>query len=140
MCRTRSRRPNPGGGASRSARPDQLVLAVALDQVGVDRGGEARVVELDADELAPVALAGAQPACADLDLPYEDAVVGLRFAALFGRRDRDLGLEAHGLDGAAEAGVALGEGADGCHDSESPFVDLGRAHRGLDGSGRAGRA
>src|SRR5947208_2545721 len=67
-CRKQSRRPgSPGGGVLRSARPDQLVLPVALDQVCVDRSGEARVVELEADELA-TALAGTSPTCADLDL------------------------------------------------------------------------
>jgi hypothetical protein len=73
------------------------VLAVALDEVGVDRSCEARVAELDADEPASAAFAGASPACADLDLADEDAVVGLRLAALLDRRDRDLGLEVDGL-------------------------------------------
>lgn len=44
-------------------------------------------------------------------LADEDAEVGLRLAALLDRRDRDLGLEAHGVDGAGEAAVGLGEGA-----------------------------
>ena len=70
------------------------MLAVAFDEVGVDRSREARTVELDADELAPAALSGARPARADLDLADEDAEVPLRLAALFDRRDRDLGLEA----------------------------------------------
>ena len=78
---------SPGGGVLRSARPDQLVLPVALDQVGVDPSSEAGVVELHADELA-TAIAGAGPACADLDLADEYAVVRSGFAALLDRGDR----------------------------------------------------
>src|SRR5690242_20443861 len=93
-----------------SAGPDQLVLPVALDQVRVNRSEEARVVKLEADELA-TALTGASPACADLNLADERSVVGSGFAALLDRSDRDLGLEADGLDAAGEAGVGLREGA-----------------------------
>jgi hypothetical protein len=88
------------------------VLSLALDQVRVDRSGEARVVQLEADELA-AASAGACPACADLDLADERPVVRRGFAALLDRSDRDLGLEADGLDATGEAGVGLREGADG---------------------------
>ena len=54
------RRP-PSGGVLRSAKRDNLVLPVALDQVRVDRCGEARFVQLEADELT-TALDGASPA------------------------------------------------------------------------------
>jgi len=136
----KSRRPElPGGGVSWSARPDQLVLPVTLDQVRVDRSGEARIVQLEADELA-TALAGASPARADLDLADERPVVGSGIAALLDRSDRDLGLEADGLDRAVEAAVGLREGADGCHEVSLLFVYLSRANRSLDGRDRAGPA
>lgn len=127
----------PGGGALRSAGPDQVVLAVALDQVRVDRRGEARIVDLDADEFA-LALAGAGPAGTDLDLVDESPVVGSTVAALVDFVEGDLGLEAEGLNGAVETGVGFGEGADSCH-GDSPLVYLDRAHRGLDGSDQAVR-
>ena len=83
MQKAKNRRPLPGGGAplnaTRSARAD-----VALDEIGVDRSGEARVVQLQADEFAS-ALAGARPAGADLDLADERPEVGLRLAALLAR-------------------------------------------------------
>lgn len=61
MQKAKNRRPLPGGGAplnaTRSARAD-----VALDEIGVDRSGEARVVQLQADEFASALLVRAQPA------------------------------------------------------------------------------
>jgi len=39
-----------GGSVPRLRRPNWLMLAVALDEVSVDRSRESRVVELDADD------------------------------------------------------------------------------------------
>ena len=51
-----------------SAGPDELVLAlVALDQGGVDRRREGRVVELEREVFGTRFAGGAGPACSELD-------------------------------------------------------------------------
>ena len=117
--------------------PDQAVIVVlALDQGGVDRGGEARVVQLDREVVA--ALAGRLlPGGAELHGAGEDAVVGSLVAGLVGRLDRRLGVDAEGLDSTCEALTHLGEGADGRHGALS-CCSSGRAHCGLDGDRPAG--
>src|SRR5579885_2619911 len=101
------------------AGPDQAVAVAVLvvEEVGVDRGGEARIVELEAQIVA--ALVGALGPCgADLDAAREDAVAGgvLAGAVGFGDDADVLGLDAEGDDLANELVAGLLEGADGRHD------------------------
>src|SRR5713101_5204645 len=102
-----------------SARPDQAegLAAFVIEEVGVDRRGEARIVELDREIIA--ALAGAlRPGGADLGAADKDPVAWRVVAAPVGlRNDADAsGLDAEGDDLALEL-VAAGllEGTDGCH-------------------------
>ena len=60
-----------------SAGPDELVLAlIALNQRGVDRGGEGRVVQLQRDVFGSGLAGGLAPAGAELDAVGGDPVVG----------------------------------------------------------------
>ena len=115
------------------AAPDEgEALVLLLDQVGVDRSGEARVVQLDRDVLV-AALAGAVPGRADFDCARLDAEVRGGVGGFLDAAHGDLGgLQAKSLDGAGEAVVGFGEGADGCHgDSLLCLVSGGRALRDL---------
>src|SRR5271166_3210048 len=103
------------------AGPDQAVALAVLvvEQVGEDRGGEARIVELEAQIVA--ALVGALgPGGADLDPADIDAVAGAVVAGAggFGDDPDVLGLDRKGDDFAGEF-VRAGflEGADGRHGS-----------------------
>src|SRR3954453_876272 len=100
-----------------SARPDQVAGAVlALDQGGVDRSREARIVELDR-VVGPTLLRGPLPRGAELDVGAgDDAVVRGLVAVLLEGHEPNLGVEGEGLDRAAEAVAVLGEGADDPHD------------------------
>src|SRR5260370_24542015 len=102
-----------------AARPDQAEgLAVfVIEEVGVDRRGEARIVELDREVIA--ALAGAlRPRGTDLGAADKHPVARCVVARPAGlRNDTDaFGLDAQGDDLALEL-VAAGflEGTDGCH-------------------------
>ena len=93
------------GAAAVGAGPDQAVALAVLvvEEVGVDRGGEARIVELEAQVIA--ALVGALgPGGADLDAADEDAVAGGVLAGAVGLGDDAdvLGLDAEGDDFAGE--------------------------------------
>src|SRR5258708_5014349 len=113
-CRCRSVAVGPA-----AARPDQAegLAAFVIEEVGVDRRGEARIVELDREIIA--ALVGAlRPGGADLCAANKDPVAWRVVAAPVGlRNDADAsGLNAEGDDLALELVVArLLEGTDGCH-------------------------
>src|SRR3954451_8422421 len=123
-------RPSPGneetaphlpvrGGAGSVAvatGPDEAVSAglVAFDQGGVDRSGEAGIVQLDREILTTLA-GGLLPGGPELDRALEDAVVGRLVVSLVGGLDRGLGVDAEGPDRAGEAVARAGEGADLSH-------------------------
>src|SRR5258708_25129954 len=113
-CRWRSVAVRPA-----ATRPDQAegLAAFVIEEVGVDRRGEARVVELDREIIA--ALVGAlRPGGADLCAADKDPVAWRVLAAPVGlRNDADAScLNAQGDDLALELVVArLLEGTDGCH-------------------------
>src|SRR5690606_5307545 len=105
--------------AAGRAGPDEAVALAVLvvEEVGVDRGGEARIVELEAQIVAAlIGLLG--PGGANLCAADEDAVAGGVLAGGPGLGDDAdaLGLDAEGDDFAGELVVAgLLEGADGRH-------------------------
>src|SRR6267154_709873 len=118
-----------------AARPDQVegLAALVIEEVGVDRRGEARIVELDREIIA--ALVGAlRPGGADLCAADKDPVAWSVVAGPAGlRNDADaFGLDAQGDDLALELIAGLLEGPDGCHVGFSLAVRA-RDHRGLDG-------
>src|SRR5260221_361596 len=101
-----------------AARPDQAegLAAFVIEEVGVDRRGEARIVELDREVIA--ALVGAlRPGGADLCAADKDPVAWRVVAGPVGlRNDADaFGLDAEGDDLALELVAGLLEGTDGCH-------------------------
>src|SRR5579883_2094889 len=111
-CRCRSVAVGPA-----AARPDQAegLAAFVIEEVGVDRRGEARIVELDREVIA--ALAGAlRPCGADLCAADKDPVAWCVLAGPAGlRNDADaFGLDAEGDDLALELVAGLLEGPDGC--------------------------
>ena len=92
--------------AAVGAGPDEAVAFAFLvvEEVGIDRSGEARIVQLQAEIIAT--LVGALgPGGADLDPADEDAVAGGVVAGAVGLgHDADvLGLEREGDDFAGEA-------------------------------------
>ena len=92
--------------AAGRAGPDETVALAVLvvEEVGVDRGGEARIVELEAQIVAAlIGLLG--PGGADLCAAHEDAVAGGVLAGGPGLGDDAdaLGLDAEGDDFAGEA-------------------------------------
>jgi len=96
-----------------AARPDQAegLAAFVIEEVGVDRRGEARIVELDREVIA--ALAGAlRPRGAALRFAREDPVAGRVVAGPAGLwNDADaFGLDAEGDDLALELVAGLLEG------------------------------
>src|SRR5579885_1541596 len=112
-CRCRSVAVGPA-----AASPDQAegLAAFVIEEVGVDRRGEARIVELDREVIA--ALAGAlRPCGADLCAADKDPVAWCVLAGPAGlRNDADaFGLDAEGDDLALELVAGLLEGTDGCH-------------------------
>jgi len=84
--------------------PDQreAFLALDLDQGGVDRSREARIVQLDREVVA-VALRGLLPSGAELDIAGEDAEVGTLLGGALDRDELGFDVEGEGLDGASEA-------------------------------------
>src|SRR6266478_8517435 len=114
FCRCRSVAVGPA-----AARPDQAegLAAFVIEEVGVDRRGEARIVELDREVIAALVRA-LRPGGADLGAAYKDPVAWRVVAGPAGlRNDADaFGLDAQGDDLALEL-VAAGflEGTDGCH-------------------------
>src|SRR5689334_18008661 len=105
------------GSVAVAAGPDEsedLLIALGLDQAGVDRCREARVVELDR-EVLPAGIGGLLPGCADLGGAGEDPIVGGVVLLLLGRGEAGLGVDGQGADRAGVASLALGEVADGRH-------------------------
>src|SRR6266849_7991239 len=101
-----------------AARPDEAegLAAFVVEEVGVDRRVEARIVELDREVIA--ALAGAlRPGGADLRAADKDPMARSVVAHPVGlRNDADaFGLDAQGDDLALELVLNLLEGTDGCH-------------------------
>src|SRR5258708_2190208 len=101
-----------------AARPDQAegLAAFVIEEIGVDRRGEARIVELDREVIA--ALAGAlRPGGADLGAADKDPVAWRVVAGPVGLRNNAdaFGLDAEGDDLALELVAGLLEGTDGCH-------------------------
>src|SRR5258708_1107760 len=129
VCRARENpaRIAPGGRCCRrrsvavgpaAARPDEAegLAAFVIEEVGVDRRGEARIVELDREVIA--ALAGAlRPGGADLGAADKDPVARRVVAGPAGLRDDAdaFGLDAESDDLALQFVAGLLEGTDGCH-------------------------
>ena len=89
-------------------------VAFGPHQVGVDRGGKARVIELERNICALLAiLGGALPACAEFDGAGEHPEVGSGLVGfvLVGN-DLGFGVERQGADCAGEAVFGLSECAD----------------------------
>src|SRR5229473_241779 len=112
-CRRRSVAVGPA-----AAGPDEAegLAAFVIEEVGVDRCGEARIVELDREVIA--ALVGAlRPGGADLGAADKHPVARCVVAHPVGlRNDADaFGLDAQGDDLALELVAGLLEGTDGCH-------------------------
>src|SRR5258707_4920100 len=96
-----------------AARPDQAegLAAFVIEEVGVDRRGEARIVELDREVVAALVRA-LRPRGADLGTADKDPVAWRVVARPAGlRNDADaFGLDAEGDDLALELIVGLLEG------------------------------
>src|SRR6266481_3645797 len=134
---------SPGGASWRTASvavllaaagPDEgEALAIVFDEVGIDRSGEARIVQLDREIVA--AFAGAlRPGGPDLRAADIDPMAGGVVAGPAGLGDNAdaLGLDAQGDDLALELVAGFLEGADACHVTSPLLLEL-RDHRGLDG-------
>src|SRR6266516_4566072 len=120
-------------GLLAAAGPDEVEGVAVLDEVCVDRDGEARIVQLDREIIA--AFAGAlRPGGADLRAADIDPMAGGVLAGPVGLGDDAdaLGLDAQGYDFALILVAGLLEGADACHVT-SPLLFEPRDHRGLDG-------
>lgn len=105
------------------AGPNQMetFFAFHLDQGGVDRSGEARVVQLDREVFA--AFCGdLLPGGTEFDIAGEYAEVGSPVGRVFDADQLGLDVEVEGLDRTAEAVARGSEGADGSHVSYSFFV------------------
>jgi hypothetical protein len=114
----------PGGGplVAVRARPDQLQAVFAFDfrQRGVDRSGEARIVQLDREVVAAL-FGGLLPGGAELDVAGVDAEVRAFVGRVFDAGDAGLDVEGQRADRAGEAVFGGGEGA------EVPFAVSGRS-------------
>src|SRR4029077_565631 len=99
------------------AGPDELktFLALDLDQGGVDRSREARVVQLDGEVVAFRVLGGLLPGCAQFDSASEDAEVRTLLGGALDADQLGLDVEGQSADRAGEAVAVGGEGADGRH-------------------------
>ena len=98
--------------------PDEgvAVAVLVIEEVGVDRGGEARIVELE-PEIGAALVRSLGPGGPDLGAADEDPVGGSVFGGAAGVGDDadGLGLDAEGDDFAGIFGAGLLEGADGSH-------------------------
>src|SRR3954468_19800797 len=115
------------------AGPDELeaVLALHLDQGGIDRSREARIVQLDREVIALGVLGGLLPSRSQLDIAGEDAEVRSLVGGVLDPNQLGFGIESEGANRAGEAVAGRGEGADGRH---CRVLSVFRAaHRGLDG-------
>src|ERR1700741_5473417 len=103
-----------GAPLVRSSRPDELVLTVvALDEGGVDRRGEGRIVELEREVLGARLASGSAPAGAELDTVCGDAIVWRLVVVAGAGLDGGLDVEGEVLDRPGVSAVLVaGEGAD----------------------------
>jgi len=94
------------------AGPDQLhaFLTFHLDQGGVDRSGEARVVQLDR-EIAAAEAGDLLPGGAELDRAGVDAEVRALVGGVLDAFETSLDVEIEGLDRTREAACGRGEDA-----------------------------
>jgi hypothetical protein len=97
--------------------PDELqaVLAFDLDQRGVDRVGEARIVQLHREVVALAGLSRLLPGRPELYRAREDAKLRALVGRVLDPLDASLDVEVEGFDRAGEAVAVGGEGADGSH-------------------------
>src|SRR5438445_11808537 len=106
--------------AAAGARPDEAeaFAFLVVEEVGVDRSVEARVVQLET-EIGAALVGGLGPGGADLGSADKDAVAWgvLADLAALGDAADGLGLKAPGEDFAGEFVAGLFEGADGRHGS-----------------------
>ena len=84
-----------------------MLALVALDEGGVDRGGEGRIVELEREVIGARLSGGPAPAGAELDAVGGDAIVGCLVVVAVAGLDGGLDAEGEGLDRAGED--ALGQ-------------------------------
>ena len=126
--------------AAIGAGPDEAeAFVLVFEEVGVDRSGEARIVQLEAKIVATL-VRGLRPGGADLGAADQDAVAGSVLAGLAGfGNDADVfGLHVEGDDFSGVFIAGLLEGADGGH-GISPFSLFSSPHHcGLDGDREAG--
>src|SRR3954471_11915365 len=113
-----------------AAGPDQVEGVAVLDEVGVDRDGEAWIVELDR-EVVTTFVRAFRPSGSDLSAADVDPMAGGIVAGpvALGHDADALGLEAQGYDFALELVARLLEGADACHVT-SPLLFEACDHRG----------
>lgn len=111
----------PSGRLRLAARPDQVVRAVlALDQAGIDRCRERRIVE-GHGQVIPPGFAGLPPRRADVVACRLQAEVGgVLVVALVVGNQLDLDVERQGAQRSGETFFVCGEGADVGHD-DFPF-------------------
>src|ERR1700751_487787 len=95
---------------------EDVTVALEMEQVGADRGREGRIIDHERNVIA-CPLAGALPACADLHIAREHAVIwGVFGVARDHRDDVDLAVERQRPDGASISVISALEDADMCHD------------------------
>src|SRR6266702_5016522 len=102
-----------GPSVAARAGPEELeaFLAFHLDQRGVDRSREARVVQLDREVVTLGIPGGLLPGSAQLDVGSEDAEVRTFLGGVLDADQLGLGVESEGADRAGEAVAVRGEGA-----------------------------
>jgi hypothetical protein len=94
---------------------EDVTVALEMEQVGADRVREGRIIDHERNVIA-CPLAGALPACADLHIAREHAVIwGVLGVARDRRDDVDLAVERQRPDGALISIVVALEDADMCH-------------------------
>src|SRR5258707_6029722 len=103
-----------GSSVPAGAGPDELeaFLAFHLDQGGVDRSREARVVQLDREVVPFGVLGGLLPGRAQLDAAGGDAEMRALVRGVLDADQLGLGVEGEGADATGEAVAVRGEGAD----------------------------
>src|SRR5262245_55810388 len=99
-----------------TTRPDEVEGVAVCHEIGVDRDGEARIVQLDREKVAAFARA-LRPGGSDLGAADIDPMAGGVLAGPIGLGDEAdaPGLDAQGYDFALKLVAGLLEGADACH-------------------------